>query len=122
MSLINYIEELAGKDKLEIEFHLHDYLEWEGVKNIYNMGDIDYFIGRELDQLMKCYWYYAGKLCNYAFPLQFNFYGRNIISELNIENESVKVSFTKESLKLRYHDDWISRIVKGCRNDYRKIY
>ena len=122
MSLINYIEELAGKDKLEIEFHLHDYLEWEGVKNIYNMGDIDYFIGRELDQLMKCYWYYAGKLCNYGFPLQFNFCGRNIISELNIENESVKVSFTKESLTLRYHDDWISRIVKGCRNDYSKIY
>ena len=115
MSLIQYIEHLSGKDKLEIEFHLHDYLEWEGVKNIYNIGDIDYFIGRELDQLMKCYWYYAGKLCHHGLPLHFSFCGRNIISELIIEVGSVKVTFTKESLKLRYNDDWLTRIVRGSR-------
>ena len=26
MSIINYIENLAGKDKLEIEFKIHDYI------------------------------------------------------------------------------------------------
>ena len=37
MSIINYIEHLAGKDKLEIEFSIHEYIIWAELEYTRNL-------------------------------------------------------------------------------------
>ena len=109
MSIINYIENLAGKDKLEIEFKIHDYIKWAGLEND---RYLDEDIGWQLHKLMKCYYFHTQITPYYDFPvLNFIFNGVNIVSEIIVDEDVIKVTFTKESLSLRVIDDWITRIL-----------
>ena len=109
MSLINYIEKLAGKDKLEIEFKILDYIKWAGWKTV---RDFDEAIYWQLHRLMKCYYFHTQITPYSYFPvLDFIFDGVNIVSEIIVDDDVIKVTFTKESLFLRIDDDWITRIL-----------
>ena len=109
MSIINYIEHLAGKDKLEIEFKIHDHIKWAGLKTDRNFDEA---ICLQLHRLMRCY-YFHRQITPYShFPvLDFIFNGVNIVSEILVDDDVIKVIFTKESLFLRNNDDWITRIL-----------
>lgn len=109
MSIINYIEYLAGKDKLEIEFHIHDYIKWAGLKND---RDFDEAICLQFHRLMRCYYFHTQITPYSHFPvLDFIFNGVNIVSEIIVDDDVIKVIFTKESLFLRNNDDWITRLL-----------
>lgn len=109
MSIINYIEHLAGKDKLEIEFKIHDYIKWVDLEI---NRDFDEDICWQLHKLMKCYYFHTQITPYYHSPvLNFIFDGVNIVSEILVDDDVIKVIFTKESLFLRSVDDWITRIL-----------
>ena len=109
MSIINYIEHLAGKDKLEIEFKIHDYIKCSGLKND---RDFDEAICLQLHRLMRCYYFHTQITPYSHFPvLDFIFNGVNIVSEIIVDDDVIKVIFTKESLFLRNNDDWITRLL-----------
>ena len=109
MSIINYIEHLAGKDKLEIEFKIHDYIKWAGLKTDRDFDEVIYY---QLNILMKSY-----SFCTQITPypifkvLDFKFTGINIVSGIIVDEDVIKVTFTKESLSLRNIDDWITRML-----------
>lgn len=110
MSIINYIEHLAGKDKLEIEFNICDYIQWAGLKYTRKMDDEA--ICLQLHRLMKCY-SFRTQYCPYSHlpVLDFIFNGFNIVSKIIVNDDVIKVTFTEESLLLRIYDDWITRIL-----------
>lgn len=109
MNIINYIEHLAGKDKLEIEFKIHDYIKWVDLEI---NRDFDEDICWQLHKLMKCYYFHTQITPYYHSPvLNFIFDGVNIVSEILVDDDVIKVIFTKESLFLRSVDDWITRIL-----------
>ena len=109
MSIINYIENLAGKDKLEIEFKIHDYIKWADLKTD---RDFDRVICFQLHKLMKsyCFWTQITPYPDFKV-LDFKFTGINIVSGIIVDEDVIKVTFTKESLSLRVIDDWIARIL-----------
>ena len=109
MSIINYIEHLAGKDKLEIEFKIHDYIKWAGLKTD---RDFDRVICFQLHKLMNsyCLWTQITPYPDFKV-LDFKFTGINIVSGIIVDEDVIKVTFTKESLSLRVIDDWITRIL-----------
>lgn len=109
-TLISFVEKLAGKDKLKIDFNIYDYVKWAGLQDVETLEQSIHF---EINQMMRRYWFYAEKLYPYEIPLNFKYCSINIISEIYIEDEKVKITFTKESLKLRSNDNWITRIVTG---------
>ena len=110
MSLINYIEHLAGKDKLEVDFSIHDYLKWADLKKIDR--DFNKVICFQLHKLMRSYSFHA-QITPYSnfSVLDFIFNGVNIVSEIIVDDDVIKVTFTKESLFLRIEDNWISRLL-----------
>ena len=90
MSIINYIEHLAGKDKLEIEFKIHDYIKWAGLKTVGNFDEDIYF---QLHRLMKCYYFHTQITPYSHFPvLDFIFNGVNIVSEIIVDDDVIKVT------------------------------
>ncbi len=112
MSIINYIEHLAGKDKLEIEFSIHEYIVWAKLEHTRELerdfGEVVYF---QLHKLLKCY-YFETQFSPYPYfnILNFKFRGLNIVSEIIVDENRIKVTFTKESLYIRVLDDWLTRI------------
>ena len=111
MGVIDYIEYLAGKDKLEIEFKIHDYIKWADLKI---NRDFDEDICRQLHKLMKCYYFHTQITPYYHSPvLNFIFDGVNIVSEIIVDDDVIKVTFTKESLFLRVDDNWLTSMLRG---------
>ena len=47
---------------------------------------------------------------SYFRILDFKFRGFNIVSEIIVNEERIKVTFTKESLYIRVLDNWLTRI------------
>lgn len=112
MSLINYIEKLAGKDKLEIEFSVYDYFKSSYFEDT---ADVDTDIYIELHQLMYCYYF---ETTIPLFPsmnrvVRFDFRGRNMIEKIIMEDDRIKITFTKDSLKFRNDKEWIKQILDG---------
>lgn len=113
MSIINYIEHLAGKDKLEIEFSIHEYIIWAELEYTRNLErELGEKVGFQLHKLLKCY-YFETQFSpdSYFRIIDFKFRGFNIVSEIIVNEERIKVTFTKESLYIRVLDDWITRIL-----------
>ena len=112
MSIINYIDHLAGKDKLEMEFHIHDYIIWAELEYTRNLErELGEKVGFQLHKLLKCY-YFETQFSpdSYCRILDFKFRGFNIVSEIIVNEERIKVTFTKESLYIRVLDNWLTRI------------
>lgn len=112
MSLINYIEHLAGKDKLEIEFNIHDYIVWAELEYTRKLErDLEEVVYCQLHKLLKCY-YFETQFSPYTYLkiLDFKFRGFNIVSEIIVDENRIKVIFTKESLYIRVLDNWLTRI------------
>lgn len=112
MSIINYIEHLAGKDKLEIEFHIHDYIIWAELEYTRKLErELEEKVGFQLYKLLKCY-YFETQFSPYPHfrIIDFKFRGFNIVSEIIVNEDLIKVTFTKESLYIRVLDNWLTRI------------
>lgn len=112
MSIINYIEHLAGKDKLENEFSIHEYIIWAELEYTRNLErELGEKVGFQLHKLLKCY-YFETQFSpdSYFRILDFKFRGFNIVSEIIVNEERIKVTFTKESLYIRVLENWLTRI------------
>lgn len=112
MSIINYIEHLAGKDKLEIEFSVYDYFKSSYFEDT---ADVDKDIYIELHQLMYCYYFEATRPIFQPMnrAVCFDFRGRNMIEKIIMEDNRIKITFTKDSLKFRNDKEWITQIIEG---------
>ena len=110
MSIINYIEHLAGKDKLEIEFSIHEYIIWAELEYTRNLErELGEKVGFQLNKLLKCY-YFETQFSPHLRTLNFKFRGFSIVSGIIVDKDLIKVTFTKESLSIRGRDNWITRI------------
>ena len=112
MSIIDYIEHLVGKDKLEIEFSIHDYIVWAELEYTRKLErELEEKVFFQLHKLLKCY-YFETQFS--AYPhfriLDFKFRGFNIVSGIIVDEDVIKVTFTKESLYIRLLDNWLTRI------------
>ena len=112
MSIINYIEHLAGKDKLEIEFSIHEYIIWAELEYTSKLErELEGKVRSQLNQLLKCY-YFETQFSPYPHfrIIDFKFRGFNIVSGVIVNEDRIKVTFTKESLYIRVLENWLTRI------------
>lgn len=105
-TFVRFLEEIAGKDKLEVSFPLTEYMKWTGMP-FDDLESVFIDVNRTLRKLM-----------NYKKTFEDNvlFLPRQtvarIVPSVTTIGLMIEVEFAACTLDLRQEDDWLLKIVE----------
>ena len=101
-----FLQEIAGKDKLEVRFPITEYMHWAGIP-FKQLEKVEEDVVNDLHRLMH---YLATFKSNGSIATMIKYV--RIISSFTVVGTVIKVDFCEWTLEEREQEDWLVKFVE----------
>ena len=105
-----FLQEIAGKDKLEVRFPITEYMHWAGIP-FQQLEKVEEDVVNDLHRLMH---YLATFKLNGSIATMIKYV--RIISSFTVVGTVIKVDFCEWTLEEREQEDWLVKFVEEMEN------
>lgn len=106
-TFVKFLEEIAGKDKLEVRFPITEYMEWAGIP-FQQLEKVEEDVVNDLHRLMH---YLATFTLNGSIATMIKYV--RIISSFTVVGTVIKVDFCEWTVEEREQEDWLVKFAEA---------